>query len=89
MTKTTLVMSAEQVFVKRLLAAQCPINSWEDEYHGETVWHVEFNIELCCDGNIGIVAIQRDIYTPEYELIKSWRKPVNAHQAIHNQDNQV
>ncbi len=82
MAKTTLVMTGNEVFVQRLLHTQCPIDCWEDEYGDDTLWHFEFDIELCCNGHIGIIAVQKDEKSQEYEIIKSWRKPVTFDKAL-------
>jgi len=55
MSKSTLVQSAESVFVQRLLKLQCPKESWETDFDGKEVVMCEFNFELCCDEDFVVV----------------------------------
>ena len=76
MAKSTIVITANEIFVQRLLSSEHPIETWEDEHNDKIVWHYEWHFELCCNGSIGVIAIQKDEKLEEYEIIKSWRKPI-------------
>ncbi len=74
MAKSTLVQSAESVFVQRMLKWQCPTIVWETDFDGKVVEMYEFNFELCCDGEINVWAYKGD--NDEYVIVKSFNKPV-------------
>ena len=78
MSKSTLVQSAESVFVQRMLKWQCPSNTWETDFDGKEVVMYEFNFELCCDGTITVWAYKDN--NGEYVIVKSLNKPVNFSQ---------
>ena len=78
MSKSTLVQSAESVFVQRMLKWQCPYGCWETDFDGKDVVMYEFNFELCCDGVITVWAYKNN--NDEYVIVKSFNKPVNFSQ---------
>ena len=78
MSKSTLVQSAESVFVQRILKWQCPTDSWSDCFDGKDVIMCEFNFELCCDGEITVWDYKGD--NGEYVIVKSVNKPVTFNQ---------
>jgi hypothetical protein len=78
MSKSTLVQSAESVFVQRLLKWQCPSDCWSTEFDGKEVYMYEFRFELCCDGAITVWAYKDN--NGEYVVVKSVSKPVNFSQ---------
>ena len=78
MSKSTLVQSAESVFVQRMLKWQCPTECWETDFDGKDVYMYEFNFELCCDGVIAVWAYKGD--NDEYVIVKSVNKPVTFNQ---------
>ena len=74
MSKSTLVQSAESVFVQRMLKYQCPKESWETDFDGKEVVMYEFSFGLCCDGSITVWAYKGD--NDEFVIIKSVNEPV-------------
>jgi hypothetical protein len=74
MSKSTLVQSAESVFVQRLLKLQCPKESWETDFDGKEVVMCEFNFELCCDGSVTVWAYK--VYDEDFVVVKSVNSPV-------------
>jgi len=74
MSKSTLVQSAESVFVQRLLKFQCPKESWVTDFDGKEVVMCEFNFELCCDGLITVWAYK--VYDEDFVVVKSVNSPV-------------
>ena len=78
MSKSTLVQSAESVFVQRLLKWQCPSDCWSTEFDGKEVIMCEFHFDLCCDGAITVWAYRGN--NGEYVIVKSLNKPVNFSQ---------
>lgn len=78
MSKSTLVQSAESVFVQRMLRCQCITQSWETDFDGNDVVMYEFNFDLCCDGRIIVWAYKGN--DGEYVIVKSVNRPVDFRQ---------
>ncbi len=74
MSKSTLVQSAEWVFVQRMLKWQCPTTTWFSDHDSKDVHMYEFNFELCCDGGITVWAYKND--NDEFVVVKSFNTPV-------------
>jgi len=70
--ETTLIETAEHMFVRRLLKNQCPTTSFDTQWDNKDVVMYEFNFELHCVGTVVVLAYKD--FNNEFVVVKSFMK---------------